>query len=308
MKPVQRPLDLILLNSYVSVIDNEGFSAAGNALNLAQSTMSAHIKRLEEQLGHALLIRGTRIPRPTPAGERLLMHARQMLKQSALAWLDIQEQRLDGVIRLGIPDDYLVYLPRVLAHFEARFPDVELEVKCALSVDLVQKISRGHLDLAIITRQPFTPGGEVLLREKTIWVGAQGFAIQLDKPLPLALAAEGTCIFRERAIAALDAAGIAWRIAYESSSLIGLTRAVAAGLAVTVMTPTMLEQGLRVVEDNTGVTGGFPALPDTEIALLRAEHRLNDACRQLANELQRRLQVPLGGVPATEQYREGWGD
>lgn len=277
-----RPLDLVLLNSYVAVVDYEGFSAAGAVLNLAQSTVSAHIKRLEDQIGQLLLVRGTSAPRPTPIGERLLMHARQMLKQSTLAWQDVNEQRLGGVIRLGVPDDYLVYLPRVLADFEARFPEVKLVVDCAMSVDLVQQIKQGHLDLAVITRQPYSPGGEVLLQERTLWIGAKGYAIPQDSPLPLAVSRAGKCIFRERAIEALEQSGIRWRIAYESSSLSGLISAVAAGLAISVITPTMLTPQLRVLEEEEGL----PVLADTEIALLKANYPLNDACQQLANDLQ----------------------
>lgn len=280
-----RPLDLVLLNSYVAVVDHGGFSAAGEVLHLAQSTISAHIKRLETQVGHALLVRDLRKPSPTPAGGRLLQHARHMLKQSALAWQDINDQRLEGAIRLGIPDDYLVYLPSVLADFEARFPDVELRVQCALSVDLVQQVESGSLDLAVITRQPYSPGGEVLLREPTIWAGAPSEVLYHRSPLPLAVSMAGKCIFREHALAALDAAGIGWRIAYESSSLSGLRSALSAGLAISVMTPTMLSEELVPIAAH----GELPNLPDTEIALIKAEHSLNNACQQLANDIRQRM-------------------
>ena len=76
-----RPLDLVLLKSFVAVVDKGGFTAAANHLHLAQSTISAHIKRLENVLERSLLQRKLQMAVPTAAGERLLSHARQMLRR-----------------------------------------------------------------------------------------------------------------------------------------------------------------------------------------------------------------------------------
>lgn len=280
--PPHRPLDLVVLNTFVSVVDRGGFTAAAEQLNMAQSTVSAHMRRLEETLNCRLLQRGQKAATPTPSGERLLAHARQMLRQNALAWQDLHERRLGGAVRLGIPDDYVVYLPDALSEFEALFPGVELEVRCGLSIDLVQDVKTGALDLAIATRQPSSPGGEVLRREPMVWAGAAGYDTHHRSPLPLAVSREGVCIFRERAIAALDAAGIDWRIAYASPSLSGLSAAVRAGLALTVLTPSMLGPELRVLSTNEGL----PDLQDIEITLHRSPGRPSEATQQLAHQLQ----------------------
>lgn len=278
---LQRPLDLVLLRTFVGVVDRGGFTAAAERLHMAQSTVSAHMKRLEEIFDCRLLQRGHRAAVPTPAGMRLLAHARQMLRQNALAWQDVREQRLAGVVRLGIPDDYLVYLPEALAAFEERFPGVELEVHCGLSVDLVQDVRAGALDLAIATRQPNSPGGELLCREPMVWAGAAGHETHARSPLPLAVSREGVCIFRDRAIAALEAADIPWRIAYASASLSGLSAALRAGLAVTVLTPSMIGPGLR----RLGGNGELPELPTTDITLHRRPGPPSEAARQLAGQL-----------------------
>ncbi|MBB3139676.1 LysR substrate-binding domain-containing protein [Halomonas organivorans] len=279
---VPRPLDLVVLNTFVNVVESGGFTVAAERLHMAQSTVSAHMKRLEDTLDCQLLQRGQRLALPTPSGERLLAHARQMLRQNALAWQDLREQRLDGVVRLGIPDDYVIYLPEALSAFEARFPGVELEVRCGLSVDLVQDVQAGALDLAVATRQPNSPGGEVLCREPMVWAGAAGYDTHQRSPLPLAVSKEGVCIFRERAIAALEAAGIPWRIAYASASLSGLSAAVRAGLAITVLTPSMMGQELRIL----GLEEGLPELQTTEITLHRSPGRPSEAAQQLAIQLQ----------------------
>lgn len=281
-----RPLDLVLLHTFVQVIDSQGYTAAAERLHLAQSTVSAHIKRLEDIVGTALIDRNQRLPTPTAIGQRVLTHARNMLHQNTLAWQDIQEQRVEGQVRLGIPDDYLVYLPHVLAEFESQFPSVELQVHCGLSVNLVDMIKHKTLDLAITTRQPNSPGGEVLCQEETVWVGAQGFDVQKRSPLPLALSQDGYCVFRQRGIEALESAGIEWRQAYVSASLSGLTAAVKAGLAVTIMTPSMLSPSLKVLT----LKDGLPTLPITEIALhLQPESELNEATKRLAGTIRQHI-------------------
>ncbi|MFP4647826.1 MAG: LysR substrate-binding domain-containing protein [Halorhodospira sp.] len=280
-----RPLDLDLLQTFVTVVENGGFTSAGTSLHLAQSTVSAHISRLEETVGHRLLRRDQRRLTTTPKGERLLAHARRMLQQNALAWQELQEERLAGRVRLGIPDDYIIFLPDSLSDFETRYPGIELEVTCGLSVDLVERVQAGQLDLAVVTRQPKSPGGEVLRRERLIWAAATDHAAEERDPLPLALSQQGICTFREQAVAALEAAGHAWRVAYTSTSLAGLRAAVRAGLAITVLTPSMLEPDLRTL----GQDSGLPELPSIELALHRSPGRPSEPARQLFSTLQERL-------------------
>ncbi|MFP4146226.1 MAG: LysR substrate-binding domain-containing protein [Halorhodospira sp.] len=280
-----RPLDLDLLQTFVTVVETGGFTNAGTSLHLAQSTVSAHISRLEETVGHRLLRRDQRRLTTTPKGERLLAHARRMLQQNALAWQELQEERLAGRVRLGIPDDYIIFLPDSLSDFETRYPGIELEVTCGLSVDLVERVQAGQLDLAVVTRQPKSPGGEVLRRERLIWAAAADHAAEERDPLPLALSQQGICTFREQAIAALEAAGHAWRVAYTSTSLAGLRAAVRAGLAITVLTPSMLEPDFRTL----GQDSGLPELPSIELALHRSPGRPSEPARQLFSTLQERL-------------------
>lgn len=100
--------------------------------------------------------------------------------------------------------------------------------------------------------------------------------------LALAVSQKGVCIFRERALSALDAAGIPWRVAYSSASLSGLRSAVRAGLAVTVLTPSMLEPQLHPF----GAGERLPELRGVELALHRSPGRPSHPAQQLAMKLQ----------------------
>ncbi len=280
-----RLLDLQLLQTLVTVVDTGGFTAAADTLYLAQSTVSAQLNRLEGIVDQQLLRRDSRHVATTPAGERLLAYARRMLQINAMAWQDLHEERLEGRVRLGIPDDYIVFLPSSLSEFESRYPGIELEVRCGLSVDLVEQVQSGQLDLAVVTRQPRSPGGEPLRREPLVWTAATDHAAQERRPLPLALSHQGICIFREQALEALEAAGIDWRIAYTSTSLSGLREAVRSGLAITVLTPSMIGGDLRTL----GPDSGLPELPSIELALHRGVGRPSEPARQLYATLQEQL-------------------
>ncbi|CAH2398935.1 LysR family transcriptional regulator [Mesorhizobium ventifaucium] len=69
-------LELVLLRTFVTVFDEGGFSRAAARLNLTQSAVSGHLRRLEEQVGKPLLKRTTRSLEMTQDGERLLAYAR----------------------------------------------------------------------------------------------------------------------------------------------------------------------------------------------------------------------------------------
>lgn len=277
--------DLILLQTFVRVVETGGFTAAGEDLHLAQSTVSAHLARLEDHIGYRVLRRDRNSVEPTQTGERLLAHARRMLRQNTLAWQELHEDRLEGRIRLGVPDDYVGFLPEVLGEFEHRYPAVQLEVHCGLSVELIDQVQSGPLDLAVVTRQPRSPGGKVLRREPLVWAGAVDHDITDRDPLPLALSRRGVCIFREQALAALDSAGRQWRIAYTASSLSTIVAAVRAGLAVTALTPSMFGDGLETIREDAGL----PALPNIEIAVHFGPGRPGEPARELHAMLQERL-------------------
>jgi DNA-binding transcriptional LysR family regulator len=283
MRP--RTLDLGQLRTFVMVADTGTVTGAADRLAYTQSAVSMQIKRLETVLEVTLLQREGRNVVVTGSGQRLLGYARRMLALNDEAWTDLRSRPVTGIVRLGIPDDYAPLLPGTLAYFRRAYPAVELEVHCGLSVDLVERVRAGGLDMAVVTRQRNSPGGEVLRREPLVWAASRDHEPELGDPLDLALFSAGKDVFRELALARLDAAGRGWRVAYTSQSLTGARPAVDAGLAITVITRSMLTPDLRVLDESSGL----PALPSVEIALHRAPGRPSEPARQLAMLLQDRL-------------------
>lgn len=259
-------LDLDLLRAFVSVVDAGGFTRAGERVHRTQSTVSQQIKRLEDSAGRPLFLREGRKVRLTEDGERLLGYARRILALSAEAKAALGKPA-PVTVRLGIPDDFaIVALTRAVAAFAGAHPEVRLSVRCAVSCDLAADLARGELDVALYKREPNLGPAFAAWPERPVWIaGAQAPAPPMD-PVPLVAFSQG-CIYRNRAIHALEAAGLAWRIAYESPNLMSIQAALACGLGIALLDRRTVTGEHRML----GTRDGFPPVPPTELALAVAD-------------------------------------
>ena len=94
-------IDLVLLRSFVTVVDTGNFTRAAEHLHLTQSTVSQQILRLEQQLDCRLLDRSQRQVLPTEEGDRLLGYARRLLRLANEASEALSPEHTGGVLRLG---------------------------------------------------------------------------------------------------------------------------------------------------------------------------------------------------------------
>jgi DNA-binding transcriptional LysR family regulator len=274
-------LDLDLLRSFVSVVDAGGFTRAGERVHRTQSTVSQQIRRLEETFGRPLLHRTGKHATPTEEGERLLSYARRILALAEEARDVVARPAGDGVVRLGIPEDFAANrLARVLSKFARSRPGLRLDVRCDLSVKLRSDLERGELDLALMKRDAGGTGAIAAWPENLNWVTSRSHPIDPHhNPIPLAVFPQG-CLYRNRAIHALEAAGRGWHIAYTSPNFAGIQAAVSAGLGVSILPEASLLADHRVLQRKDG----FPAITNTELALIAAPDA-SPATRRLADLL-----------------------
>lgn len=257
-------LDITALRSFASISALGSFSRAAERHLRSQAAITQQIQKLEGQLGAQLFDRSRRQVRLTPAGEKLLQSVLPLLAAHDAMVASFREPDLAGRVRLGTPEDFATsQLSGVLAAFAEAHPQVSLEVSCDLTLNLMAAFQRDAFDLVLVKRDPGEAQDSVW-REQLVWVDGPGEAAHHRRPLPLVLSPQ-PCIYRQRALAALDAAGLGWRLSYVSPSLAGAQAAVRAHLGVTVLPRTMVPEGLAIL----GPDAGLPPLPDTEIALLR---------------------------------------
>ena len=282
--PNQKPrlvnLDLDLVRAFVAVAEARSFTRAGVRLGRTQSTISLQIKRLEESVNAELFSRDPRNVVLTGHGEALLVQARRLLRLNDEIIGEMFEHSLEGEVRFGAPEDFATtHLPDILGDYARAYPHVSLSVTCDLTLRLMDKMSQGELDLALIKREPMgADGGVPVWREQLVWVGAGVDVLPAAAPVPLVVAPT-PCVYRKRATAALDATQRPWRIAFTSPSLAGQQAALRAGLGVTALPMEMIPDDLV----KFGPEQGFPVLADVEIALIRASKTLSVAAERLAN-------------------------
>jgi len=278
-------LDTDLLRTFVTIADERGFTRAADTLGRTQSAVSMQIKRLEDILQVRLFERDGRQVRLTPEGDMLMGFARRMLRLNDEAIDHFLQPEMTGPVRIGVPDDYASYmLPPVLAAFAQTHPGVRVDVTCDNSTDLFPMLQKGSLDLALLSRSPQVPGGELIRREKLFWVTSATHTTHEEDPLPLALFPDG-CICRWHAIKALETQGRRWRAAYSSRSTTAIHGAVVSGFAVSAVEETTIPPGVRIL----GEKDGFQPLPEVEVVLHLAPGELSLAAARLADHIRERL-------------------
>jgi DNA-binding transcriptional LysR family regulator len=281
-------LDPELLRAFQLIAEGQSFTRAADQLGRTQSAVSMQIKRLEEILGQTVLSRGKGGGITlTPHGRYLLERARQILALNDEVMTTFRAPAISGLVRLGTPDDYaLSHIPGVLRRFAETHPAVQVDVLCSYSTDLVEKLKAGDLDLTLVSdgNQPRNWPSVALWRGPLSWITSTRYAPHRQDPLPLALAHE-ECGWRAAAQAALESAGIRYRIAYLSGTQVGTHAPVLAGLAVTVSALTVLPDGVRAMRPDEGL----PKLPEFGIVMLKGRNPAQPVTDALAAHIEERF-------------------
>jgi DNA-binding transcriptional LysR family regulator len=291
-------LDPELLKAFVAVADSRSFTRAASQLNRTQSAVSMQIKRLEERLGVELFNRTKANVDLSSAGEGLLGYARRILTLNDEAVGKLRERKIEGVVRLGVMDDYgTLIVPPLLASFVACYPLVHVEMETGLTSSMPSRLGNAY-DLVIAMHPEGSGEGEFLRREQAAWATSAFHPVEQQSPLPLALYPQG-CLFRKWAIEALDAAKRPWRLAFVSQSLAAVESVAAQGLAVTVVKASTFPPKLRPLSERDGM----PRLPAADICLHRTAN-LSQAGALLANHLRSTISNHLDEISVRRATRD----
>src|SRR5690606_31782030 len=281
---INLPTDV--LRTFLTVVDLESFTRAGEILGRTQPAVSLQMRRLEEQLGTKLLTTVGRRLVVTEQGRALAVYARQMLEINDHAVERLRPKKQGNVIRVDLPTDYAVaFLQGVITEYAQQYTQVQVEIVCDLSHRLLDDLRRDCLDIVIA----MTSDGlrQYLSRqwiERPCWAAAAQWRDRPGEPVPLVTHPPG-CEYRNRMIQALEAAQREWRIAYCSPGISGVQSAVAAGLGASALTRRTLRPDMRVLTPEDG----FPPLADIRVGLYYKHPRQTDEGLALANHVISRL-------------------
>ncbi len=158
--------DLSHLRTFLAVSQTLSFTQAARRLGLRQSTVSQHVRRLEDATGRQLFTRDTHSVELTEDGEAMLGFARRMLEVQEQASAFFAGTRLRGRLRFGASEDFvLTRLPEILEGFRSDHPEVDLELTVELSGTLHEQLAAGKLDLVLAKRRAEDSRGVGLARQ-----------------------------------------------------------------------------------------------------------------------------------------------
>lgn len=255
-------LDIPLLRSFVAVARNHSIKTAANVIGRTQSALSMQIKRLEDIVGQSLIHRERYGVELTAAGERLLVHALNILEQHDRALSDITGNGLHGLVSIGCPEEYLsTYFPKLLREFNLKNPQVEVEIVSAPTTELRGLLRQNRVDLALISLPDGSDSTTLITTEQFVWVANHPTPSPLKREvLPLALSAPNTLEHRA-AREVIEKHQINYRIAFASNSFAALLAMTRSGQAISVMTQSAIPDDLHIL------TTQLPKLPQIGVHL-----------------------------------------
>ncbi|PPS43372.1 LysR family transcriptional regulator [Chroococcidiopsis sp. TS-821] len=151
MSDITSKIKLSQLRALVAVAERGNFSTAALHLEISQSAVSHAIAALEEDLGVVLLVRGRHGAHPTPVGERIIAHARQVLQllETMAKEANLEKGLHGGQVRIGCFRSVATHiLPAVIAEFRKHFPKIAVTITEHYDyIDVEQALREGHADL-----------------------------------------------------------------------------------------------------------------------------------------------------------------
>jgi DNA-binding transcriptional LysR family regulator len=243
-------MELRHLRYFCAVADWHGFNRAARALHTSQSSISAQIRDLEQEIGVTLFNRAQSRVSLTPAGEKFLEEARRLVAGAVRA-VDVAQRTARGEIG-SLSIGFLIwgtaaFFPGAIREFRELYPGVQLSLMEMNSVRQSEALLNGTIDVAFT--RPLEPPydrqlrSEVLYMDSLIAVLPAGHRLA-GRPLQLAALADERFVVCDQSVAptifnriiALCAqAGFVPKIAQTSNMLSGVLTLIQAGEGVTLI-------------------------------------------------------------------------
>jgi DNA-binding transcriptional LysR family regulator len=146
-------MEIRQLKTFIVVADKLSFTKASASLNMAQSSVSAQIKLLEEELDLKLFDRIGRSVLLTEAGEKLYKYARKMVDMTheIRSEFSRDHQSVTGALTVRVPETIAsVYMPEIIKQFCSKYPNVKIELINCSDEQLKEELNSGRIDLAFL--------------------------------------------------------------------------------------------------------------------------------------------------------------
>lgn len=241
-------LDIRRLRYFLAIAESGSMSAAARNLHTSQPALSYHMAELERLTGHVLLLRDRNGVSLTEAGRLLRAHARIILEQLELAETELDALERSGAspigrVRLAIISSLSARLiPMLVERVRAEMPDVTLQLMEAGTNDIMARLDRGEVDMAVYLTADPSRSEQQLAREQLYFLALPDDADKSGGPMRLVdlgwqrlvLPAEGNPL-RDFVQANARQHGVHLDVVLEVDGLNSRLTAVAAGVGGTIV-------------------------------------------------------------------------
>ncbi|MGE7690225.1 LysR family transcriptional regulator [Lysinibacillus sp. NPDC097214] len=250
-------MDIKQLQTFLTASETLSFTQTAQLLDYAQSSITAQIKSLEEELGVVLFERlGKRISL-TEGGQQLQQYAQKMLDLNVEMKKAVLNEQTQAVLKIGAQESQCVYrLPSVLQQFQKSHPQVKIIFKPVHTTEIAKDLLQsGNLDIAFITdAYKETPmlHRERLIQEQLVFVSAPTdsneeravFSLQQLSNETMLLTESG-CSYRNQLEVQLQQEGALPIQMIEFASIEAIKQCVMAGLGITFLPKMVVEKELK---------------------------------------------------------------
>lgn len=258
-----------------AIVETGSFSRASETLNYAQSSVTAHIRAIEDFYGRPVFDRiGKRVVL-NDFGRKVIHHALKLLDTyDAVCNLAEDTDRPSGTLRIGVPESTMLYrLHPVLRRYKETCPDVEIIMENRPCPQLRGALRSGELDLALLL-EPRRLDPDLCIRE----LMQEDLAIVLPKAYPgdrleslegyAVLYTEEGCSYREIFQTVLAEAGIRTDNIVETASVEVIKRYVLCGIGISFLPLVCVEKEIA-----QGAIRHIPWESDSPVILQQACHK-----------------------------------
>jgi DNA-binding transcriptional LysR family regulator len=151
-------MELQQLKTFATVARMGSFTKAARSLDYAQSSISAQIRCLEDELATKLFERLGREVCLTEAGRQLLIYGEQILKLAEEAKKSLAGNNLpQGTLTIGAPESLCIFkLPSLLQAYKKHYPHVKLVLKLGACKDIYDWVRKNNVDIGFLLNTPFS--------------------------------------------------------------------------------------------------------------------------------------------------------
>ncbi len=238
-------MELKNLHTFAAVADTGSVAGASRELHCVQSNVTTRIKSLEGELGVELFNRSRSGMALTAAGTAFLPYALDVLRAELRARASVADfGNSVKFLRIGSMESTLaVRLPKIIAAFRKKHPDMRLQIFSGPTEDLLHKLVQDQIDVAFVGGKFARPGlmGQALFAEEMVMISSA----ELKEPdglrsLPIIVFKQG-CSYRDFTRRWMRKSGLAPNDIFELGTLDGILGCVASGVGISCLPRSVIE-------------------------------------------------------------------